>query len=373
MKHKGKRSPLKTAKKTKANHKMTASANHRGLFKLRNQRVSKSKKTTPSNHRKSLLETFNKNNPQFKQELKTRTIKAKTSKPKHPLCFVIYAVTIIIGISTILGTTVSIADSISNPIPSQQKILGNKQPQNLQNRAKLERLLSFASLGEEINPLKSKLEVLAEKYPSLQPEVFLVDLDTKGYVSVRGKEAISSASTIKLPILVAFFQDVDRHKIQLEEQLTMTKELMVGGSGDMQHSPPGRKYSALETSTKMITISDNTATNMLIERLGGMETLNKRFLAMGLTQTKLRNPLPDLTGTNTTSAEDLGNLLLKIDRGELLSLRSRDRLLHIMNNVEKDTLLPHGLESGALIAHKTGDPQSRAARRTRSLYRPRAD
>jgi len=108
----------------------------------------------------------------------------------------------------------------------------------------------------------------------------------------------------------------------------------------------------------MIVISDNTATNMLIERLGGKEVLNQRFMAMGLTNTILRNPLPDLTGTNTTSPEDLGNLLIKINNGELLSLRSRDRLLHIMGNVEKDTLLPQGLETGALIAHKTGDIKS---------------
>ena len=77
----------------------------------------------------------------------------------------------------------------------------------------------------------------------------------------------------------------------------------------MQFQDPGKQFTALETATKMITISDNTATNMLIERLGGAEALNQRFREWGLTQTAIRNVLPDLEGTNTTSAKDLAYLL----------------------------------------------------------------
>ncbi|MEO1465913.1 MAG: serine hydrolase, partial [Cyanobacteria bacterium J06633_1] len=169
---------------------------------------------------------------------------------------------------------------------------------------------------------------------------------------------IASASTIKLPILVAFLQDVDRGTVRLEEKLVMTKDVIAGGSGNMQHEAPGTRFSALETATRMMTISDNTATNMLIKRLGGMKQLNERFSKMGLNTTQLSNLLPDLTGTNTTSSADLGNLLVKIDGGKLISLRSRDRLLYIMRQVVKDTLLPQGLESEAIIAHKTGDIKS---------------
>ena len=107
----------------------------------------------------------------------------------------------------------------------------------------------------------------------------------------------------------------------------MTPNVVAEGSGNMQYEEPGTKFSALETADKMMTTSDNTATNMIIERLGGMKQLNQRFSKMGLRATMLRNPLPDLTGTNTTTPEDLGNLLAKIDAGDLISLRSRDRLL----------------------------------------------
>jgi beta-lactamase class A len=126
----------------------------------------------------------------------------------------------------------------------------------------------------------------------------------------------------------------------------------------MQYEKPGTQYTALEVATKMMTISDNTATNMLIKRMGGAEQLNQRFLEWGLAETALRNPLPDLEGTNTTSPEDLGNLLVNIERGKLISLKSRDRLLLIMRNIVRNTLLPQGLEADAIIAHKTGDIRS---------------
>jgi beta-lactamase class A len=119
----------------------------------------------------------------------------------------------------------------------------------------------------------------------------------------------------------------------------------------------GKKKSltALETVTKMIVISDNTATNMIIQRLGGQAIVNQRFQSWGLTQTHLKNPLPDLAGTNQTSARDLVRVLFKVNQGEILSLKSRDRLLGIMEATKTKSLLPQGLEAGAIIAHKTGD------------------
>lgn len=278
---------------------------------------------------------------------------------QRSLLLAIHLIAIAVGISTIFGTAISIASSFDTNISDKNLAATTAiKKSNSQNQAGLENLFAITSLGKEIPDLKAKLESLAAKYPNLEPEIFFVDLDNKGFVSIKGKNAIASASTIKLPVLVAFFQDLDRGKISLEEQLTMTKDIISGGSGSLQYEKPGSKFTALEIADKMMTISDNTATNMLVARMGGMEVVNQRFLDMGLTATRLHNPLPDLEGTNTTSPEDLGNLLVKIDGGELISLRSRDRLLGIMRNIVRNTLLPEGLEAGAIIAHKTGDIKS---------------
>ena len=294
---------------------------------------------------------------QLKRERQSPT-KSKQKSLSVSIVVALHLLIIAVGASTLLGTTMAIANSFNSPVDESNTAAREAVKVQSSDRQKLERLFPIASLGREIPELTNKIENLTAQYPHLEPEVFLIDLDTKGYVNLKGNVPLPSASTIKLPILVALFQDVDAGKVDLTENLTITKDVIAGGSGNMQYEKPGTQYTVLETATKMMTISDNTATNMLIERLGGMKYLNQRFLTWDLTATRLRNPLPDLTGTNTTSPEDLGNLLAQIERGELVSRRSRDRLLYIMRNIVRNTLLPVGLESDALIAHKTGDIKS---------------
>ncbi|MEC4894495.1 MAG: serine hydrolase [Oscillatoria sp. PMC 1051.18] len=254
-----------------------------------------------------------------------------------------------VGLGAIAGTLLSVVD------PSTQISEQNLEKETNQLQASIEPQPSpVLPLSQEITPLKTQLQVMLQQNPQLQPGVFLVDLDTGAYLNWEGSTTFSAASTIKVPILVAFFQDVDAGKIRLDETLTLTPETIATGSGDMQYQAIGTQYTALETATKMITISDNSATNMLIERLGGAIALNQRFQEWGLTATAIRNPLPDIEGTNTTSPEDLAKILARVNKGELISMRSRDRLLEIMKQTENNTLLPQGLGQGATIAHKTG-------------------
>lgn len=355
MNRKGKKSPLTRANTDKVSPKSEEkSSQTKKSAKHTKQKKTKAKGVVAKNPRLKHNLANSKGSPN------SHKLSLKPRKQRLSLWLVIYAVTIAVGIGTILGTTISLVSSLqssptSNPALTKEVLADSN---NSKNKAKLERLFAIASLGKEIAPLKVKLEELAQQYSALEPNIFLVDLDTKGFVSIQGQKSIAAASTIKFPVLVAFLQDVDRGKINLDEQLTMTKELIGEGSGNMRYEKPGSKFSALETVEKMMTISDNTATNMLVARLGGKEVLNQRFKKMKLTETSLQSPLPDLEGTNTTSSEDLGNLLVEIDNGELISLRSRDRLLHIMSNIENDTLLPQGLDPGAIIAHKTGDIKS---------------
>ena len=207
----------------------------------------------------------------------------------------------------------------------------------------------------ELLPLKQKLEKIAAEYPKLQPQAYFIDLDNGAYVDINAKQPIAAASTIKIPILVAFLQAVDAGSILLDEALIMSADVKASGSGNMQYLGDGKKYSALETASKMMVISDNSATNMLIKRLGGKAALNQQFQNWGMKETLVNNPLPDLAGTNQTSPQDLAFLLQKITQGDLLSMQSRDRLFHIMRQTKTRTLLPQGLEKEAVIAHKTGD------------------
>ncbi|MEH1884312.1 serine hydrolase [Nostoc sp.] len=260
-----------------------------------------------------------------------------------------------VGMGAIVGTVLSVLDPanrISTTSAPQSNSNVRSQPQPAQTPPAA---ASSLYLSQEITSLKNAVQNLATTNPNLTPGVFLVDLDTGNYVDVNSSTSFPAASTIKVPILIAFFQDVDAGKIRLDEMLTMQQDSIAGGSGNLQYKPAGTQYAALEVVTKMITISDNTATNMLIAKLGGIEALNQRFRSWGLTTTTIRNQLPDLQGTNTTSPKELGNLMAIVSQGNLVSVPSRDLMLDILRRTEKNTLLPSGLGTGARAYHKTGD------------------
>lgn len=271
-----------------------------------------------------------------------------------------------VGIGVLVGTMLSVLDPAarSSAGASQQTAKNVKAAESTQiaqstasqsGPGESVAAVPMPKMGQELTPLKAALQTLALQNPRLTPGIFLYDLDTSSYLDLNGGASFAAASTIKVPILIAFFQDVDAGKIRLDELLTMRKELVGGGSGEMQGMPVGTQFTALETVTKMITISDNTATNMVIARLGGMAALDQRFQSWGLVSTAVNSLLPDLSGTNTTSPKDLSLLMTRISQGELVSMRSRDRLLDIMQRTVNRSQLPQGLGKGATIAHKTGD------------------
>jgi beta-lactamase class A len=267
--------------------------------------------------------------------------KRRTSHPLTlPLLYVLRFVIFGVGLGAIAGTVLS-------KVEPQSLLKAAPSPETPPTPALLQ--------GKEILALEQKLEALKTKYPKLQPGAIFLDLDNGNYVNWQGDRVFSAASTIKVPILVAFFQAVDAGKIQLDELLTLEKDTLASGSGNMQYAGVGKKYTALETARRMIVISDNSATNMLIKRLGGREFLNQRFQEWGLINTQLYDVLPDLAGKNTTTPQDLVEIMARVNRGELLTGRSRDRFLLIMRQTETNTLLPQGLEKEAVIAHKTGD------------------
>ncbi len=291
-------------------------------------------------------------------------LEAKRSRPEpHPVWGpILYGVRLLVvgvGIGVIAGTLLSSLDpslryNADQAAQSDTAQAGSAQVGDAAGKA-AGVPANGLQLTQEMTALKTKLSALAAASPGLTPGVFAVDLDNGSYVDINSNRKFSAASTIKLPLLVSFFLAVDEGKVALDELIAMRPDLIAKEAGEMQTQEPGTKFAALYTATEMIRTSDNTATNMIIDRLGGAAELNQRFLAWGLTQTVLRNPLPDVEGTNTTSPRDLVTLLGRINQGEILSMRSRDRLLSILAGNTINDLLPQGLGEGATIAHKTGN------------------
>jgi beta-lactamase class A len=241
------------------------------------------------------------------------------------------------------------------PFPDLKTINQLSPPNGLTNPINGSMLAGVVALNSEIPQLKSQINTLINRYKFLNPGMFFVDLETGNYLNIGGNKVFPAASTIKFPILIALFEQVDAGNIKLNDILTMRRDLVASGSGDLQYRRVGIKLTVLQTINKMITISDNTATNMIIDRLGGSKKLNARFRSWGLENTVIRHLLGDFKGTNTTSPADLVKLSALLQYHKLISDGSRSLALDILDHCHNRKLLAAGLGSGAVIAHKTGD------------------
>jgi beta-lactamase class A len=266
------------------------------------------------------------------------------SRPISPLIHLVRVAIWALGASTIVGTAISI---VNPPKQIAAKIAPTAKAIVLP--------IDILKLKQENPALKHQLEALSTKNNKLDASHLFVELDSGEYSNLGADRVLPAASTIKLPILIALFQDIDAKKIQLTEKLTIDKDSIVGEAGDLQEEKPGTQVSVEVVLTKMIAVSDNTATNLLIRRLGGQAALNQRFRSWGLKTTTINNQLPDLQGTNVTTARELADLMAAIERGKIVADPSRTEILRIMSNTKRNTMLPQGLGEGAKIAHKTGD------------------
>ena len=198
----------------------------------------------------------------------------------------------------------------------------------------------------ELTALSQRWAKLAAAQKGLNASGYLLVLDDGRFAELNPDQPLPAASSIKTPILLVALDRYDLGRLRWDEPLTLTKETQGGGAGWMATKPVGTRFPFYEAAIEMIRISDNSATNLLIKRLGGKEALNTTFQDLGLGATVLRNWLPDLDGTNTTSARDLTRAIALVDTGEKLGPRARDLFREILGTSGTNTLLPAGLLKG---------------------------
>ena len=208
----------------------------------------------------------------------------------------------------------------------------------------------------ELTALSQRWQQLAAVHKDLTASGFLLVLDDGRFAQLQSDVPLPAASSIKTPILLVGLDAYDAGQLRWSEPLAMTKEVIGGGAGWMASRPVGSRFPFFEAATEMIRVSDNTATNLLIKRLGGKTRLNQQFAALGLSSTKVNNWLPDLNGTNTTSSRDLARAIALVDTGEKLGPRARDLFREIMGISRTNTLIPLGLLQG--LGGDAADPDS---------------
>lgn len=138
--------------------------------------------------------------------------------------------------------------------------------------------------------LHADLEAIADEFDGVLGAQ-IVDLTDSTTVGVNQRLVFPQGSAIKIPILIELFQQGERRPGLLKERRPVAKAAQVGGSGVIQHFGDGSSTLSLEDlAVLMITLSDNTATNMLIDALG-MDAVNRTLRDMGFRETKLQRKM----------------------------------------------------------------------------------
>ncbi|MBS1829632.1 MAG: serine hydrolase [Acidobacteria bacterium] len=212
-------------------------------------------------------------------------------------------------------------------------------------------LLIAASLLSVVSAqnLSSRVEAVIERAPGTV-SLFAKNLETGRTFGVRPDERVRTASTIKLPIMAALFQEVQRGRAKWTELLTVAKDDKVSGSGILSEFTDGMRFPIQDLMHLMIVVSDNTATNVILDRITA-ETVNRYMDQLGLKQTrslrKVRGDGNQLKapsgyseagkleenkrfGLGVTTPREMVLLLEMIDKGEVVSKEKSKEMIAVL-------------------------------------------
>lgn len=206
-----------------------------------------------------------------------------------------------------------------------------------------------------MHELEARLNALVSAYPALKPSIYVWDYESGKHADIKSNEVYPTASIIKIPVLIQLFQYIEEGVINLDDKIAMTDYFKSEGSGSLQFKGASTVYSVDDLARVMITESDNSATNMLMSATGGMNAMNQSLRKWGMKETRVNDWLPDLPGTNVTTAKEMATLLYNIDNPNFLTLKSREKMIDYMSHVHNNRLIQAGLPSNAIFIHKTGD------------------
>ena len=217
--------------------------------------------------------------------------------------------------------------------------------------------MSALKYGDRLTELESELKKLNKKYSNITPAIFVWSMDNYNYADICGSKIYPAASIIKLPILIQLYKSIESEKFGLNDHMYLAEYYRSAGSGMLQYARRGKSYSIYNLAKHMIQDSDNTATNMLISKIGSMNNINAALKNWGINHTRLQTWLPDLTGTNYTTAKDMAQILYNIgnDDNEFLNINSQSDIINIMGKVKNTSLIKAGLPKNVDFIHKTGD------------------
>jgi beta-lactamase class A len=238
-----------------------------------------------------------------------------------------------------------------------------------------------------LTAVRSEIERLADATGGIVG-VAATHLVTGRHIGYREDELFPTASVIKLPLLVTLYEDAIAGRIDLSERVTYREDTKVAGSGVLQFLDDGLNPTVRDLSVLMMSVSDNTATDLLFDRVGkrriestmgrlGLQSIRVPFdireMLMELVDLdhtqpggydELRRLLRLSAGSggrsmipeqaDRTTPADMCRLLELIESRAILDPDACTAILELLKRIQSATRIPGLLPKGTVVAHKTG-------------------
>ena len=229
-------------------------------------------------------------------------------------------------------------------------------------------LPAIAQTAHSARPLDQTLKTAIDTFP-VSVSLYAKNLDTGETCSIRGDAKVRTASTIKLPIMATIFHTVAEGRAKWDDTLELHKDDQMSGSGVARELSDGVRLPIRDLVHLMIVVSDNTATNLLLDRFGG-DSVNAYMEQLGLKDTRsLRKILGagaapsglsqagrreenTQYGIGVSTPHEMVTILEKLERGELVNAAASREMIEILKRQQyKDGI---GRHVGFPVASKSG-------------------
>lgn len=205
--------------------------------------------------------------------------------------------------------------------------------------------------------------------------IYIKCLETGEEIAINADQQMDTMSTIKLPLMAEAFRQMEEGKFALTDRITLTDAAKRPGTGIIRSLDAGVQLTIKDLLTLMVIVSDNTATDLMYDKVGGTEPVNRLMDAWGLKSIRATGTADvwfkalqamqraggaeafhrsAKTPFGLSSPRDMGKLLEKMEKGEAVSKAASQQMLQIMRGQVYSSRLPRYVE-GYRIPHKTGD------------------
>ena len=224
-------------------------------------------------------------------------------------------------------------------------------------------------LAQSAAPSAAKQKVLWQKLESKIQDIdqhldgvmglAIEDLTAGDHYFLHEDEVFAQASSIKITVLANLYLQAQEGKLKLTDLYTVQSSDLVPDSDIMNGLTPGiTRVTLRDLATMMVAVSDNSATNVLIDRVG-MQNVNAMLDSLGLTHTRLRRKMMDLEAAkqgreNISSPREMMTLLDAIYHGKVLNKQSTDDFFKMLST-NKSSFIPRDLPPDLKIANKPGE------------------